>query len=247
MAGVSEEVRGVERACGYDFRDSDLLREALTHSSYVNERPTEGARDNERLELLGDAVLDLAVAKILFDRYPEAREGELTRRRADLVSEVSLAAIARRIGIPAALRMGRGEDRSGGREKQRILACAFEALLGALFLDSGLEAVIGVCEHLMGNRFADEDPGSNDFKTRLQETVQGRGGVAPKYEVLNVSGPEHARAYEVGVWIDGQRVSTGRGKSKSDAERDAARKALDGILEESALRQDGAGDRRGQA
>lgn len=226
MAEISDEVRAVERALGWSFRDKRVLMEALTHRSYVNERPTIGARDNERLELLGDAVLDLAVAKILFDKFPDAREGELTRRRADLVSESSLAALARTAGIPHALRMGKGEERTGGRDKPRMLACALEACFGALFLDAGLDAAVVACTALMGLRLDDEEPGAGDYKTRLQEYIQARAEAAPTYEVLGVSGPEHARAYRVGVVISGTQVCVGEGRSKSDAERAAARGAL---------------------
>ena len=211
---------------GHEFAAPDLLRDALTHRSYVHERPDLAPRDNERLELLGDSVVGLAAAKLLFDRYPSAREGELTRRRADLVCERSLAAIAEMLEMGPALRLGRGEERSGGRTKSRLLSCALEACLGAIAVDAGLPRALVVAETLLGPHVETLAPGQRDFKSRLQEQVQAKGGTSPRYEITRMDGPEHERVFTVVVRY-GDEEARGTGRSKLEAEQVAARTALE--------------------
>ena len=160
----------VARALGHAFRDPALLRDALTHRSFANERPDLAPCDNERLEFLGDAVLGLAVAAMLFATYPKAREGELTRRRADLICEGALCEVAQGIGLGAALRLGNGEEQTGGRAKPRLLASALEACLGAVYEDAGVEAAFAVVRRLLGDRLAAaRGGGAADFKSRAQQ------------------------------------------------------------------------------
>ncbi|MCS6798478.1 MAG: ribonuclease III [Myxococcota bacterium] len=228
---LDAEQERVARRLGHVFADARLLREALTHRSYANERGDgEGPRDNERLELLGDAVVGLVATSLLYTRFPRAREGELTRRRARLVCERTLAQLAVQIGIDRALRLGRGEERGGGRSKPRLLAGAFEACIGAVFLDAGFEAAASVLdpllEPLVSTCASDED----DAKSRVQVVLQGRGGPEPQYVVLAVEGPDHARVYHVALTCDGQRLGEGRGRSKAAAEQEAAARALERLL-----------------
>jgi ribonuclease-3 len=210
------------------FNDPLLLRRALTHRSYLNENP-EALEDNERLEFLGDAVLDYVVGMWLYNRFPEMSEGDLTRLRAALVRTEQLANFGRQIDIGIALRLGRGEEESGGRTRRALLCGAFEALSGAICLDSGIEAVEvfmsrflenATKEILINNR--DKDP-----KSTLQEIVQAEGGPAPFYRVISESGPDHDKLFEVEVLIDGKVAGCGTGSSKHEASIIAAQKALE--------------------
>ncbi len=212
---------------GVRFNDPRLLRRALTHRSYLNEHP-ECLEDNERLEFLGDAVLDFLVGEWLYHRFPEMPEGDLTRLRAALVCRDQLAAFARQIGLGDALFLGHGEAANGGRERPSTLSAAFEALVGALYLDQGLDAVRRflapfiepATQHILEARL-DEDP-----KSRLQEWAQAQGHHAPTYHILRVSGPDHARVFEVEVRIDGRPYGRGTGPSKREATKAAAADAL---------------------
>ena len=215
----------VARALGHVFRDPDLLLDALTHRSLRNERPKLARQDNERLEFLGDAVLGMRVATLLFEAFPTAREGTLTRQRAGLVCAATLADIARDLGLGPALRLGRGEDRSGGRDKPRLLASALEALIGAVYVDAGIEAAFGVIDRLFADRL-ERAPARRDAKSRFQELVQARHHETPTYRLVRSEGPDHDRHFTVAVEVGGQTVAEGTGRSKGDAERDAARKAL---------------------
>jgi ribonuclease-3 len=210
---------------GHTYGDPRLLTAALTHRSYANERP--GA-DNERMEFLGDAILELAASRLLFERFPEAEEGELTRRRADLVCERSLAALARDLELGELLRLGKGEERSGGRKKPRLLASALEAVVASVMLDASMEAAMVVARRLLEAQLARlPRAGARDFKSRLQERVQGEGRGTPRYEVLKVLGPDHERIYRVAVRVDDVEVlGEGEGRSKSKAEQAAAEAAL---------------------
>ncbi len=212
---------------GYRFRDRTLLTQALTHSSYANEHPDEGP-DNQRLEFLGDAVLNLTVAFWIFERYPSFEEGEMTRLRSSLVREETLAHFARQLGLGDLIRLGRGEGESGGRRRAPILEDAFEALIGALYLDGGdgpvrrlLHPLLEPMADLVLTTKADKDP-----KSILQEWAQAELGVTPSYRVISESGPEHAKTFRAEVLL-GQRVAgQGEGHSKQDAERAAALEAL---------------------
>ncbi len=211
---------------GHQFRDALLLTDALTHSSFRNEKPAHVRTDNERLEFLGDAVLQWVVSALLWERFPSATAGEMTRRRADLVCEEALAGIARSVSLGAALRLGRGEERSGGRDKPRLLSSALEAVVAAVYLDGGTEAAMRLCRRLFEQLLGGRAPGERDFKTRVQEVLQSRGHRPPTYEVLRESGPDHARNYRVAIVVDGGSYAQGDGRSKLEAEQAAAEQAL---------------------
>jgi ribonuclease-3 len=213
-----------------EFEDHLLLRRALTHRSFLNENP-EALEDNERLEFLGDAVLDYVVGVWLYNRFPEMAEGDLTRLRAALVRTEQLANFGNHIGIGYALRLGKGEEESGGRARRAILCGAFEALVGALCLDSGIEAVgefiaqfleAATKEILLDQR--DKDP-----KSRLQEIIQAEGDPAPFYRVVSESGPDHEKIFEVEVLVNGKVFGRGVGPSKQEASVTAARNALEAL------------------
>jgi len=218
----------LEKKIGFRFADGGYLREALTHKSYSNEHPVETAPFNERLEFLGDAVLDLVVSDKVFRTFPELAEGELTRIRAEVVSEKSLAAVARSLGLGRCLRLGRGEQRSGGREKDSLLADALEALLGAVFCDGGLESVRPIVDRLFGEAiaFSARHKIGVDHKTRLQEVLQARHGCPPFYELVQAEGPDHQRVYTVAVLFEGECIGRGTGRTKKKAEQAAASQAL---------------------
>jgi ribonuclease-3 len=220
------DFHAVASALGYQFRDLQLLRDALTHRSFANEHPERAPRDNERLEFLGDAVLTMSAASLLWERFPSATEGELTRRRADLVCEAGLAAIARDLGLGPALRLGKGEDRSGGRTKPRLLCCAFEACVAAVYLDGGLAAALDVVRRLLEPRLDAPELGKRDYKTRVQEVVQSLGGGTPRYNIIETLGPDHARQFHVSCVSDQRELGRGMGRSKLEAEQEAARAAL---------------------
>ena len=212
---------------GHTFRDEALRAAALTHRSFLHEHPGRTPGDNERLEFLGDAVFGAAAAMLLHAQFPAAREGELTRRRADLVNERALAEIAVSIGLGEALQLGKGEERSGGRSKPRLLASALEACIAAVFLDAGVERAIEVARSLLAPRLDVTRPGERDFKSRLQERLQSGGTATPRYELERTEGPEHARTFHVTVRDGlGAIIAAGSGRTKLDAEQTAACEAL---------------------
>lgn len=217
----------LEAVLGYTFRDSALLARALRHSSWCNEQPaTNREEDNERLEFLGDAVLDLVVGDRLMTRYPQLREGELSVTRAQVVSEAGLSEVARQLGIGAWLMLGKGEENSGGRSKPSILADAFEAIVAAVYLDTGFEAAQGMVQRLLVNRIETvEFKGFYDFKTRLQETAQARLKATPRYHVVQELGPDHDKRFVVAVMIGDDEWARAVGKSKKEAEQMAAAEA----------------------
>lgn len=216
----------VARDLGHSFQDLTLLRDALTHRSFANEHPAQAPRDNERLEFLGDAVLSLCASALLWEHFPDAKEGELTRLRADLVCEASLSELARELNLGPALRLGKGEDRSGGRDKARLLCCAFEACVAAIYLDGGLEATSDVLRRLLAGRLSAPKLGQRDYKTRLQEAVQALGGATPRYAVVLTEGPDHARQFHVSCLMQERELGRGVGRSKVEAEQAAACSAL---------------------
>lgn len=213
---------------GLSFQNLDILEEALTHRSFLNENKDARAH-NERLEFLGDAVLELAVTRFLFDRFPERPEGDLTAFRAALVNTVSLAESAEAIGLNDLLFLSRGESRDTGRARQIILANAFEALIGALYIDQGYdaaEAFIG--QNLYGKIDAViAERTWQDAKSRFQELAQERRSVTPQYRTLKEDGPDHDKKFTVGVFLGEEQIALGEGKSKQEAEQAAARAALD--------------------
>jgi ribonuclease-3 len=220
------DLQAVASGLGYTFRDPELLRDALTHRSFANEHPERAPRDNERLEFLGDAVITMCASSLLWRRFAGADEGELTRRRADLVCEAGLSAIARELGLGAALRLGKGEDRSGGRAKPRLLCSALEAVVAAVYLDGGVAEAMRVVTHLLEPRLDTPLLGQRDYKTRVQEVVQSQGGGTPRYTVVETSGPDHARQFHVSCVSDQRELGRGSGRSKLEAEQEAAREAL---------------------
>ncbi|MGB5619051.1 MAG: ribonuclease III [Desulfobacterales bacterium] len=212
----------------YQFTDETLISEAFRHSSYVNEQADGGLRDNERLEFLGDAVLSLVVGYLLMRRYPEMKEGDLSRMRANLVNESQLAEIARTIDLGSHIMLGKGELLSNGCEKNSILADTFEAVVAAVFLDGGFNAAYRIIDihltplleqiHTLSS--------SQDFKSQLQELVQVNQQQMPEYLVIAENGPDHDKTFCVRLMVLGL-ITEGRGKSKKQAEQDAAKNALD--------------------
>src|SRR5688572_15429565 len=219
MVDPIDAAQAVATLLGHTFRDTTLLLTALTHRSYVHEHPELGARDNERLEFLGDSIVGAAAAVLLEERFPTAREGELTRRRADLVCERALAGIAEQYAVGAALRLGRGEERSGGRTKPRLLASALEACVAAVFLDAGIASAMEVARALLTPHVDALEPGAHDHKSKLQELLQSRGELTPRYELMRTEGPEHARVFHVSISrVGGEVIASGSGRSKLEAE-----------------------------
>jgi len=219
------EFESLYLALGYQFRNPECLRTALTHRSFANESAS-GIEDNERLEFLGDTILGLAVSGLLFERFPEATEGELTRRRAELVCERSLANLAETLRLGEYLRFGRGEERSGGRLKPRLLASALEACLAAVYLDGGLQAAIDTARQLTELALVRPAPLHVDYKSQAQQRVQAQFLVTPRYTVVRVEGPEHQRSYVVALLINESVFSEGVGRTKTEAEHQAAKNAL---------------------
>lgn len=215
------------RRAGLVFRDLGLLRRALTHRSYVNEHP-DALEDNERLEFLGDAALDFLSGAWLYSRFPETDEGQLTRMRAALVRTDQLAEFSRQIGLGEALRLGRGEEASGGRERPALLCGAFEALLGALYLDAGLEAVRAFIEPRLAEATEAllDDEALLDARSQLQVWAQAEVGETPRYRTVEARGPDHAREFVVEVTVGGALRGRGVGRSKQAAAQRAAADAL---------------------
>lgn len=217
----------LEDRLGHSFTEPALLKLALTHRSVSSEDP--GRKDNERMEFLGDAVLQLVVTDLLYDRYPQLAEGQMAKVRAAAVSRSTLAEVARHLEIGSHVELAISEEATGGRDKDSILADAVEAVIGAIYLDGGLEAARRVIVALWSERVAERarHPGVKDYKTRLQELI-ARDGVRPVYEVMG-SGPDHDRHFSAVVTVSGTRYGTGEGRSKKEAEQAAAREAL-GVL-----------------
>lgn len=213
---------------GRSFEDPALLTQAMAHRSWCAE--SRGLPSNERLEFLGDAVLGLVVADHCFRRYPASTEGDMAQVRAAVVNTNVLADVAGELGLGSALRLGRGEEASGGREKPSILADSFEAVIGAIYLDGGWAAAQKFVLEMLSTRVVEAaaGPGASDYKTRLQELVVRRHGQAPRYEVVG-SGPDHDRRFTANVFVAGELAGEGAGRSKKDAEQAAARVAWAGL------------------
>jgi ribonuclease-3 len=233
-APTLESPQDLAKRLGLVFQDGLLLSRALTHRSYLNEHP-EALEDNERLEFLGDAVLDFVVGAWLYNRYPEMPEGDLTRMRSALVYTDQLANFGRKIGLGNAMRLGRGETHGGGRDRAPILCDTFEALIGALYLDQALPAVLRFISPLL-EEASDEvlfTHRIDDPKSLFQEWVQSQGFSAPHYVTRSTSGPDHSKIFEVDVVVSDEIYGTGTGHSKQLATKSAARDALNrlGLLE----------------
>jgi ribonuclease III len=223
--------RTLEAQLPFKFKNHELLRQALVHTSYLNENPGIGVGSNERLEFLGDAALGVVVAQLLYNDYPDVDEGKLTELRAHLVRRDTLARAASQLGLGDALQLGRGEDAAGGRRRPTNLARAYEALVGAVFLDGGFARVRRFVKFSLRDEFtALRQKGMPyDPKSRLQEVVQSRWQTTPSYRLVKTEGPDHARRFTVQVVVTGKSLGTGEGRSKQMAEKEAAQKALEEI------------------
>ena len=212
------------------FDDVLLLTRAMTHRSYLNEHP-EALEDNERLEFLGDAVLDFLVGEWLYNRFPEMEEGDLTQMRSALVQTNQLAAFARKLKFENVIRLGKGETKSGGKLRNTLLCDVFEAFIGALLLDRGIEVVREFVNPLLEGSITEiiELHKNEDPKSLLQEWAQAKGYATPKYITKKVQGPDHAKVFEIEVKVNNTIMGSGIGKSKQSAEKSAARKALEGL------------------
>lgn len=235
-------VSAIEKELGYRFKDTALMQTALVHSSYANENAKDDVRDNERLEFLGDAVLSLCVAHMLMACFPEMKEGYLSKARASLVNSSSLARIARSIGLQDHLMLGKGEEQTNGRNKNSILADAFEAIIGAVYLDGGFNAAFDVVKGKFGKTIQSGlDPTRvESAKNILQEFMQAEYKESPTYEILDETGPDHEKTFRCLVRAGGI-TAQGSGKSKKAAQEAAARKALDILNEETGKCRQGPG------
>lgn len=228
-------LRELESRVGHTFADAAVLDRALTHRSFANEHESEGYRHNESFELLGDSILGFLVCEWLLERFPDEDEGRLSKMKAFLVSERSLDNIAREIELGRYLRLNRGEEKTGGREKRAIIVDSFEALVAALYFDGGLDAVRGFVRRHMQPLFESIDPAdltATDYKSALQEALQASGLRIPFYEVAEIIGPDHRRTFCVDVVVQGERYARGEGQSIKRAEQDAARLAIDRLVAE---------------
>jgi ribonuclease III len=227
---LRNEFDALERILGYRFRDPGLLEHALTHASRANEDVSGGVFDNESLEFLGDAVLGFAVADLLFRQFPSQDEGWKSKIKASLVSTASLARLAERLNLGEHLLLGRGEEKTGGRRKQALLADGYEALIAAIYLDGGIEHAGAFIQRQFADLVTEArqpDSVMRDFKSTLQERVQSSGGPPPEYVVVGESGPDHHKTFQVEVRIRGEALAEAAGPSKKEAEQEAARLALE--------------------
>ena len=224
-------IKDLETAIGYRFKNITLLQNALTHSSYANERWRNSLLSNERLEFLGDAILGMTVAKYLYQTFPDRPEGELTRMRADMVCEQTLAKVAARIDLGRHLLLGNGEELGGGRSRNSILADAVESVIAASYLDGGMEAAQQFIDRFILVEVPVKQLHNADYKTALQELVQQKKNQVLTYTLIGESGPDHDKHFDVEVKLNGQVVGAGSGSSKKRAEQDAARVALEKLSE----------------
>ncbi len=221
------DLESLQNSLAYFFNNISLLRQAVTHRSFVNEHAGREAKHNERLEFLGDAVLNLSLSTMLLDQYPDLPEGHLSKIRASQVNEKKLASLSRQLGLGAYLLIGKGEEGTGGREKSSLLADTFEAVLGAIYLDGGFNAALSFIDRLFRSQFKDTKPFSTqDFKTLLQEYCQGILKTVPDYRVFREEGPDHKKIFFMEVIIREKVISVGKGKTKKEAQQKAAEKAL---------------------
>jgi len=216
----------IQQRIGYTFKDAELLERALTHKSYANENRV--PYHNERMEFLGDAVLSLVISEHLMKACPDSTEGDLSRLRAAVVSEPALAAVSRDIGLGDYLLLGKGEDQTGGRNKDSLLADCLEALIAAVYLDAGKDAAESLVIRLFEDviKRTSTSGGSLDYKTEFQELCQEQLKQLPEYRIVSETGPDHQKQFEMEVWIKGQLSGRGTGKSKKEAEQRAAKEAL---------------------
>ena len=225
-------LKDLEAALGYHFENITLLQNALTHSSYANERWHNSLMSNERLEFLGDSILGMVVADYLYRAFPDRPEGELTRMRADMVCEASLAVAANRIELGRHLMLGHGEEQGGGRMRASILADAMESVIAASYLDGGMDAARGIIRRLILCDVPVQRMHNADYKTALQECVQKKKNQAITYRLTGESGPDHDKQFSVEVMLNGEVVGRGTGGSKKRAEQAAAQAAMEALFPE---------------
>ena len=222
-------IESLEQKLQYSFKNRALLSEALNHSSYANEHRSTAVNSNERLEFLGDSVLGFVTAEFLFKTYGKLPEGDLTRIRAALVCEQSLHEVARTLELGRYLKLGKGEEAGGGRERQSILADATEAVFAAVYLDGGMEQVRELIHRVLLNRIPAAEE-RRDYKTKLQEIIQRKSGQVLTYHMVGESGPDHNKTFVFQVCLNDETIGQGSGHSKKEAEQDAARSALEKLL-----------------
>lgn len=234
MPSPPNPLERLQERLGYNFGDRGILLQSLTHTSFghefLQEKPI-ALRDNERLEFLGDAILDVVVSDILLEAFPGASEGQLSKMRAAVVNEKTLAQVAKSLQLHVCLRLGKGETLSGGANKPSILSSGLEALIAAIYLDGGFTAVYPVVRHLIAPLLIDDGDlvAFHDHKTQLQELVQARFRVTPSYHLVQTEGPEHAKIFEVEVKMNGRSLAVAKGSSKKEAEQNAARSAIEQV------------------
>jgi ribonuclease III len=229
LVRLRDEFETLQAAIAYRFRDRGLLEHAMTHTSRANEDVSGGVADNESLEFLGDAVLGFIVADLLFREFPDCDEGEKSKMKAMLVSTATLARVAERLGLGDHLLLGRGEEKTGGRRKQALLADGCEALIAAMYLDGGIEQSRAFIVRELGGFIDDlrrDGVSAQDYKSTLQELVQGRNRPLPEYRVVGAAGPDHQKLFDVEVLVAGEPLARATGPSKKEAEQEAARLAL---------------------
>jgi ribonuclease III len=229
-----QSLKELETSIGYGFNDLGLLDNALTHRSFVNENSVLPCKDNERLEFLGDAVLELTVSAMLMKKFPDCAEGELSKLRASVVNEQPLAKLARRFRIGEYLRLGKGEEASGGRTKPSLLANAFESVVAAMFLDGGFDRTAAFIEGLFEPLIEAGGAAAvyTDYKTTAQEICQNLFRELPRYLLLSETGPDHEKRFETSLVIGERVIATGMGKSKKEAEQKAAKMALETLCDQ---------------
>lgn len=223
-------IKDLETAIGYHFRNIGLLQNALTHSSYANERWHNSLMSNERLEFLGDSVLGMLVADYLYRSFPDRPEGDLTRMRADMVCEKALAVVAHRLELGRHLLLGKGEEQGGGRNRDSILADAVESVIAACYLDGGMEAAVAFVERFILVNVPTRKMNNADYKTALQELVQQKKNQNLSYRLVGESGPDHDKLFRVELTLNGEVVGEGTGSSKKRAEQEAAHAALKALF-----------------
>ncbi len=225
---IAPDFKTLSKKIGYRFKNPDLLVQAFSHSSYVNEQNNPEMHDNERLEFLGDAVLDLAVSHLLMERFKDASEGELSKFRATVVDESGLFLVASTLGLQEYLLLGKGEEQTHGRKKPSILANAMESLIGAVFLDGGFQKALRMIEKMFAPLL--EKVGSHelhsDYKSLLQEFTQQTVKMLPRYQTIEETGQAHKKTFTVALFLNGEKISEGVGSSKKEAEQNAAREAF---------------------
>jgi ribonuclease-3 len=229
LVRLRDEFESLQQAIGYRFRDRGLLEHAMTHTSRANEDVSGGVRDNESLEFLGDAVLGFLIAELLFNEFPDRDEGQKSKIKAALVSTTALARLAEQLSLGDHLLLGRGEEKTGGRRKQALLADGYEALIAAIYLDGGIDHARAFVLREYDELIAEARLGSagQDYKSALQELVQARNAPLPEYRLVGTLGPDHRKLFQVQVVVSGESIAEATGTSKKEAEQEAARLALE--------------------